>query len=94
MNTILSSMTDEELEARLYVAPDTPGALEELLVRFNDRLDADREQEPLLGAIAFNGLLTAQDINNAVNDQVELQKLLDDYACDTVKELRKLLDAK
>lgn len=94
MNTILSSMTDEELEARLYAEPNTPGALEELLARFRALLDAAEEQEPLLGALAFNNLDTAGSINCAADDQNELWMLLADYECLTVRELRELLDAK
>lgn len=94
MNTILSSMTDDELEARLYAEPNTPGAVEELLARFRALLDAAEEQEPLLGALAFNNLDTPLDINNAVDDQAELQTLLRDYECLTSKELRELLDNK
>ena len=94
MNTILQAMTNEELEARLYAEPNTPGAVEELLARFRALLDAAEEQEPLLGALAFNNLDTPLDINNAVDDQAELQTLLADYGCPTSKELRELLDAK
>ena len=94
MNTILSSMTDEEIEARLYAEPNTPGAVEELLARFRALLDTAKEQEPLLGALAFNNLDTPLDINNAVDDQAEFQTLLADYDCRTVEELRELLDNK
>ena len=94
MNTILSRMTDEELEARLYAGPNTPGAVEELLARFRALLDTAKEQEPLLGALAFNNLDTPLDINSAADDQAELQTLLADYGCPTSKELRELLDNK
>jgi len=94
MNTILQAMTNEELEARLYAEPNTPGAVEELLVRFSALLNAAEEQEPLLGALAFNNLDTPLDINHAADDQAELQTLLADYYCCTSEELRELLDAK
>ena len=94
MNTILSSMTDEELEARLYAEPNTPGAVEELLARFRALQDEAEEQAPLLRALAFNNLDTSTDINRAAGDQAELQTLLRDYECHTSKELRELLDSK
>ncbi|MFA5897783.1 MAG: hypothetical protein WC829_01590 [Hyphomicrobium sp.] len=94
MNTIMSSMTDEELEVRLYAEPNTPGAVEELLARFRALQDEAEEQAPLLRALAFNNLDTPLDINNAVDDQAELQTLLADYGCPTSKELRELLDNK
>ena len=94
MNTILSSMTDEELEARLYAEPNTPGAVEELLVRLRALLDTAKEQEPLLGALAYNNLDTPLDIKSAADDQAEFQTLLADYDCRTVEELREWLDNK
>ena len=94
MNPILQAMTNDELEARVYATHYALGAVEELLARFRALLDAAEEQEPLLQALAFNNLDTPLDINNAADDQAELQTLLRDYECLTSKELRELLDNK
>lgn len=92
MNTVLRAMTNEELETRLYAEPNTPGAVEELLVRFRALLDEAEDQAPLLRALALNNLDTPQDIESATDDQAALRLLLRDFDCYTAEELRGMLE--